>query len=98
MFKFTAHILAPHFYTTSMKIFYSKKPQFYKVVLLFFLLAIILCLSKYIGFKKHNTRDYNYEAYCDSIWYTNRDYYLEVIANSEKYQQYIEENGEWWNK
>lgn len=44
-----------------------------------------------------STRDINYECYCDSIWYTNREYYLDVLVESDKYQSYVEEHGEWWN-
>lgn len=44
-----------------------------------------------------NTRDIEYECYCDSIWYTNREYYLDVLVESDKYQSYVEEHGEWWN-
>lgn len=28
----------------------------------------------------NNTRDLKYEAYCDSIWNANPDYYLDVIT------------------
>ena len=46
---------------------------------------------------KVDTRDYVYEAYCDSIWEANPDYYLDVLVESDKYQSYVEEHGEWWN-
>lgn len=44
----------------------------------------------------NNTRDYVYEAYCDSIWNTDKDYYLDVLAETEEYQLYIESHGSWW--
>ena len=44
----------------------------------------------------NNNRDYAYEAYCDSIWENNPDYYLDVIVESDEYQNYIEQNGEWF--
>lgn len=47
--------------------------------------------------KVANNRDYAYEAYCDSIWEANPNYYLDVLVESDKYCTYIEEYGEWWN-
>ena len=45
---------------------------------------------------KVDNPDYAYEAYCDSIWENNPDYYLDVIVESDEYQNYIEQNGEWF--
>ena len=45
---------------------------------------------------KVDTRDYDYEQYCDSVWENNPDYYLDVIVESDEYQNYIEQNGEWF--
>lgn len=47
--------------------------------------------------KVANNRDYAYEAYCDSIWEANPNYYLDVLVESDEYCTYIEEHGEWWN-
>jgi hypothetical protein len=44
------------------------------------------------------TRDINYEHYCDSIWITNPDYYLDVLVETDEFQSYIEKHGEWWDK
>lgn len=41
-------------------------------------------------------RDYAYEAYCDSIYEADPDYYLDVLAESDEYCNYLEEHGEWW--
>lgn len=46
--------------------------------------------------KNNNTRDYDYEHYCDFIYAVNPDYYLDVLVESDKYQSYINEHGEWW--
>lgn len=46
--------------------------------------------------KTADTRDYDYEQYCDSIWENNPDYYLDVLVESDEYQNYIEQNGEWF--
>lgn len=46
--------------------------------------------------KTADTRDYDYEQYCDSIWENNPDYYLDVLIESDEYQNYIEQNGEWF--
>lgn len=45
---------------------------------------------------KVSNRDLAYEAYCDSIWEANPDYYLDVIMESDEYCDYIEEHGKWW--
>ena len=47
--------------------------------------------------KVANNRDYAYEAYCDSIWEANPNYYLDVLVESDEYCTYIEEHGEWRN-
>lgn len=41
-------------------------------------------------------RDYAYEAYCDSIWEADPNYYLDVLVESDEYCAYIEEHGQWW--
>lgn len=43
-----------------------------------------------------NTRDYEYEHYCDSIWTNDPDYYKDVIQETDEYQEYIDIHGEWW--
>lgn len=43
-----------------------------------------------------STRDYAYEAYCDSIWANDPDYYLDVLCTTDEFQEYIEANGQWW--
>lgn len=45
----------------------------------------------------NNNRDLAYEAYCDSIWEANPDYYMDVLSESDEYYTYIEEHGEWWD-
>ena len=46
--------------------------------------------------KNNNTRNYDYEHYCDSIYEVNPDYYLDVLIETDKFQSYINEYGEWW--
>lgn len=46
--------------------------------------------------KVSETRDLEYEAYCDSIWDANPDYYIDVLEESDEYIRYVELNGEWW--
>lgn len=82
-----------------------------KLINLIAIVIISLCLGvavysaiKYIAninnktfiVKNNNTRDYDYEHYCDSIYAVNPDYYLDVLVESDKYQSYIDEHGEWW--
>lgn len=45
---------------------------------------------------KVDTRDYAYEAYCDSVYEADPDYYLDVLCETDEYCQYIETNGQWW--
>ena len=65
-----------------------------KLLILIAIVAIVATLIYSII--EANTRDYAYEAYCDSIWENNPDYYLDVIVESDEYQNYIEQNGEWF--
>lgn len=46
--------------------------------------------------KNNNTRNYVYEHYCDSIYETNPDYYLDVLVETDEFQSYIDKHGEWW--
>lgn len=46
--------------------------------------------------KNNNTRNYAYEHYCDSIYETNPDYYLDVLVETDEFQSYLDEHGEWW--
>lgn len=45
---------------------------------------------------KENHRDYDYGEYCDSVWNNDPEYYNDVLIETDEYQQYIAENGEWW--
>lgn len=42
-------------------------------------------------------RDYAYEAYCDSIWENDSVYYLDVLVETDEYQNYMENHDEWWD-
>lgn len=46
--------------------------------------------------KESATRDLAYEAYCDSIYEADPDYYLDVLCETDEYCTYIEQNGRWW--
>ena len=59
-------------------------------------LAILGIAFAGCGPTKVDTRDYDYERYCDSIWENNPDYYLDVLIEGDEYQNYIEQNGEWF--
>lgn len=43
-----------------------------------------------------NTRDVEYERYCDSIYFNDVDYYNDVLVETDEYQDYIDEHREWW--
>lgn len=46
---------------------------------------------------KVSERDYAYEAYCDSIWENDSVYYLDVLVETDEYQNYMESHDEWWD-
>lgn len=46
---------------------------------------------------KVTERDYAYEAYCDSIWENDSVYYLDVLVETDEYQNYMENHDEWWD-
>ena len=63
-------------------------------------LSFIRC-SNYIDSKNYitkndSTRDYKFEHYCDSIYEVNPDYYLDVLIETDKFQDYIDKHGKWW--
>lgn len=63
-------------------------------------LSFIRC-SNYIDSKNYitkndSTRDYKFEHYCDSIYEVNPDYYLDVLIETDEFQNYINEHGKWW--
>ena len=63
-------------------------------------LSFINC-SNYIDSKNYitnnnSTRDYKFEHYCDSIYEVNPDYYLDVLIETDKFQDYIDKHGKWW--
>lgn len=43
-----------------------------------------------------DSRDTIFEAYCDSVYIVNPDYYLDVLCETDEYCNYIEEHGVWW--
>lgn len=47
--------------------------------------------------KNNDTRDYAYEHYCDSIYESNPNYYLDVLVETDKFQSYINEHRKWWD-
>lgn len=60
------------------------------------IVVIVSNNNKTFTVKNNNTRDYNYEHYCDSIYEVNPNYYFDVLVESDKFQNYIYEHGEWW--
>lgn len=41
-------------------------------------------------------RNFDFESYCDLIWKDNPDYYLDVLCETDFYQEYITKFGCWW--
>lgn len=68
-----------------------------KMILFIAIVAAIVAMG-FLPTKVANTRDYAYEAYCDSLWESNPDYYMDVLAESDEYCVYIAEHGKWWGE
>lgn len=77
----------------------------YKIILALILGAIIgLSITfltdsfdnKCYTIKNNSTRDYKFEHYCDSIYEVNPDYYFDILVETDEFQNYIDEHGEWW--
>ena len=75
------------------------------IIIILILLVIVSISGVYIinnnsklFIKNNSTRNYNYEHYCDSIYEVNPDYYLDVLIETDEFQNYIDEHGEWWRK
>lgn len=62
------------------------------------IIALVALGAAFVGCQptKVAERDYTYEAYCDSIWENDQNYYLDVLMESDEYCSYIEEHGAWW--
>lgn len=71
--------------------------RFILIIFALFCIAFIYFLSK-VEIVQHVQCDKQYKNYCDSIWYTDKNYYLNVLVETDEYQQYIQEHGEWWNE
>lgn len=48
------------------------------------------------SYNKSN-RDLKYEHYCDSIYENNYDEYIDILVETDEFQEYVEKHGEWWN-
>ena len=59
-------------------------------------LQIIFANDKPYTVRNNSTRDYNLEHYCDSIYEVDKDYYYDVLMESDSFQLYIDKHGEWW--
>lgn len=60
------------------------------------LCTLALIVASCAGCAPHQSRDIAYEHYCDSIWENNPDYYVDVLAETGQYQEYIAQHGTWW--
>lgn len=68
-----------------------------KKIFLFIAAVVAIVTMGSCSTKESTTRDYAYEAYCDSIYEADPDYYLDVLCETDEYCSYVEEHGEWWN-
>lgn len=68
------------------------------------IIVALLALASFLGATEASKslyitpRDYEYEHYCDSIYHYDNDYYIDVLVETDEYQNYIAEHGEWWLK
>lgn len=75
------------------------------LIIIVLLLAIASTIGVYLAHKdskifivkNNNNRDIEYEHYCDSIWIVNPEYYNDVLVESDEFQNYIDEHGQWWD-
>ena len=65
-----------------------------KLLILIAIVAIVATLIHSII--EANTRDYAYEAYCDSVYKADPEYYYGVLVKTDEFQYYIEDHGKWW--
>lgn len=72
--------------------------QYFCLITVITLFSFIIVVQLFIscGIANDETRNYSYEAYCDSIWESDPDYYLDVLCTTDEYQEYVEVNGKWW--
>ena len=73
-------------------------PIFNRIAKIGFIICIIIIIFLLYVPPPAQTRDFDYEAYCDSIWYNDPDYYCDYLVNTDKYQRYIGIHGEWWEQ
>lgn len=68
-------------------------------MLLAIIMGAVALLMDFLPCQKagSDTRNLAYEAYCDSIYTADPDYYMDVLSESDEYCAYIEKHGEWWN-
>lgn len=67
-----------------------------KKTLLFITMATVAVLMGCETTKVSEERDYAYEAYCDSIWANDPDYYVDVLEETDEYVVYLEHHKKWW--
>ena len=83
----------------------TTKANVLTIIFLLFVIALVnlsfIRCSNYIDSKNYitkndSTRDYKFEHYCDSIYEVNPDYYLDVLIETDEFQDYIDKHGKWW--
>lgn len=63
------------------------------IVLPIVLIVLMYIQSNTICAQTHQQDKYDeYKEYCDSIYEHNPDYYLDVLVESDEYQEYINEH------
>lgn len=77
-----------------------KKRNLNTMSMIYFIVFFSLLVFGINTMNSNNTetiqRDYEYEHYCDSIWENDPGYYLDVLMETDEYQNYIDIHGQWW--
>lgn len=61
-------------------------------------LSTTVTAREHLDISKDLTRDLEYEAYCDSVYNADPDYYYDVLAETDEYWEYIALHQPWWEE
>lgn len=67
-------------------------------ILAFVVFGVASCMEKEAHSANQEEVDKNdaYELYLDSMWKADPEYFLDVIVETDEYQNYIANHEEWW--
>lgn len=65
-------------------------------IILYIAIAVAVIAMWCVPTSVTSDEDYEFRHYCDSIWDADPEYYMDVLVETDYYQEYIEVNGQWW--